>query len=446
VNVRWLLVKDLQILRRSPFLVAVLVAYPIAVALLIGFALSRGPDRPTVAFLNEVPANEELMIGGQRVNVLGDPKQVFKRVDAIEVGSRREAEQKVRSGEALGALIVPSDTVTKLQTQLERPQVDVLVNEEDPLKGRLVDDTISSLLADANQRLSRAFTRVNLNYLRLLVSGGTIDVLGRSFEVLGLRRSAQVIRAARDRLPARSIERRRLNRVVRFYGLAQQNFNLPNKALAAISEPLRIHKQVLNGAKVPLTTFAAAISVAVSLMFVTVLLAAAALALERDENAFGRLVRGPVTRTALLVEKILLAGACAVVVTLVLLGVLSAFVSLEWHRFPLWLAGLVLGAAAFAAMGTAIGGVAREVPTASLLAVTLLLPVAFLALVPSGVVSATVYDVTRAVSALFPFKPTLSAMNSALYGNGSLLGPLAHLAGLALAYAAIGRLALARFA
>jgi ABC-2 type transport system permease protein len=85
------------------------------------------------------------------------------------------------------------------------------------------------------------------------------------------------------------------------------------------------------------------------------------------------------------------------------------------------------------------------VPTASLLAVTLLLPVAFLALVPSGVVSATVYDVTRAVSALFPFKPTLSAMNSALYGNGSLLGPLAHLAGLALAFGAIGRLALARF-
>jgi hypothetical protein len=37
-------------------------------------------------------------------------------------------------------------------------------------------------------------------------------------------------------------------------------------------------------------------------------------------------------------------------------------------------------------------------------------------------------------------------MNSALYGSGSLLGPLAHLAGLPLAYGAIGRLALARFA
>ena len=53
-------------------------------------------------------------------------------------------------------------------------------------------------------------------------------------------------------------------------------------------------------------------------------------------------------------------------------------------------------------MGTAIGGLAREVSVASLLAFALLLPVAFLALVPSGVVSAALYDFTRVVSALFP--------------------------------------------
>ena len=41
---RWLLVKDLQILRRSPLLVALLVIYPIAIAVLIGVALSAGPS------------------------------------------------------------------------------------------------------------------------------------------------------------------------------------------------------------------------------------------------------------------------------------------------------------------------------------------------------------------------------------------------------------------
>ena len=38
---RWLLLKDLQILRRSPLLVALLVLYPIVIAVLIGFALAR---------------------------------------------------------------------------------------------------------------------------------------------------------------------------------------------------------------------------------------------------------------------------------------------------------------------------------------------------------------------------------------------------------------------
>jgi len=38
--VRWLFVKDLQILRRSPLLVGLLIVYPIAIALMIGFALS----------------------------------------------------------------------------------------------------------------------------------------------------------------------------------------------------------------------------------------------------------------------------------------------------------------------------------------------------------------------------------------------------------------------
>ena len=41
---RWLLLKDLQILKRSPLLTALLVIYPIVLAVLIGIAhfLSRG--------------------------------------------------------------------------------------------------------------------------------------------------------------------------------------------------------------------------------------------------------------------------------------------------------------------------------------------------------------------------------------------------------------------
>jgi len=61
-------------------------------------------------------------------------------------------------------------------------------------------------------------------------------------------------------------------------------------------------------------------------------------------------------------------------------------------------------------------------------------------------VSETVYDASRVVSALFPFRPTLDAMSSALYGKGDMVGPLLHLAALAAAFSVAGRVALRRFA
>ena len=50
------------------------------------------------------------------------------------------------------------------------------------------------------------------------------------------------------------------------------------------------------------------------------------------------------------------------------------------------------------------------------------LPVALLSLVPSGTVGSGLYDVIRLVTALFPFKPALSAITSALDEAGSGLG------------------------
>jgi hypothetical protein len=61
-------------------------------------------------------------------------------------------------------------------------------------------------------------------------------------------------------------------------------------------------------------------------------------------------------------------------------------------------------------------------------------------------VSPLLYDVSRAVSALFPFRPTLDALDAALNDSGGLVVPLAHLAALFVAFAAFARLALRRFA
>ena len=442
---RTLLAKDLRILRRSPLLLCLLLLYPLVVALLIGLTLSRGSDKPRVALVNEVPRGESLDVGTGPLRLGISGAQVRDHIEPVRVSSREKAEQLVRDGDVVGALIIPEDTFRQIESRVEQPRLEVIVSEEDPIKARIVDDAIAAALSEANRQVARALTRANLRYLDLLLNGGDVTVFGEKFNVLGLRRIGQSVEAARRALPRGSPERRDLDRVVRFTQVAQANFGLSSQVLQALSEPIRVDKTVVSAARVPLTTFAAAVAVAVSLMFVTVLLASGALALERDQNTFGRLVRGPVSRTSLLVEKALFAVAGAMPVTLLMLLAVAIFATVEWDRFHLWVVAVAVAAVAFAAMGTLIGAIAREVQAASLLAFTLLLPVAFLALVPAGAVSPAVHDVIKAVSFVFPFDATVDAMRSALYGSGSLGGPLLHLAALAVAFGLASRVAIRRF-
>ena len=445
---RWLLLKDVQILRRSPLLVALLVVYPIVIALLIGFALSRGPQKPRVAFLNQVPASaSKINLGGQSIDVSKYTSQLFQAIKPIRVHSRAEALDKVKSGDALAALIIPPDVTQKLASGLEPARVEVIYNNEDPLKARLVDQAISSRLAQANSALADTFKDIAAQDIKLLLDGGAFDLLGRTLNILGLKKTKTILDATIATLPKNSANRIALQQVTEFAQLAIQNLNVSDQVLTTVSNPVQVKRVALKGKRVPLDAFAVAVSVTVSLMFVTILLAAGMLALEREENAFLRLVRGLVSRLGLVLEKVLLAALCGLPVALLMMVGISPFVTLDWSHFPLWLIALAVGAVAFGAMGVAIGGVTREVRAASLMAFGLSLPIAFLSLVPSGSVSKGVYDLIGVISAAFPFKPTLDAMDHALAGSGGdMLLPLLHLAILAAAFTAIGRLALRRFA
>jgi ABC-type multidrug transport system permease subunit len=444
---RHLLRKDVLILRRSPLLVSLLVIYPVVISVLIGFALSRGPDKAEVAFLNQVPPSAcTIDLGGEEIDACDQLDVLFEAIDPVPVDSREEAIQKVKDGDVLGALVIPEDTTSKLSTGLEPAQVEVFYSAEDPVKARLVQDSIKAKAQDANNQLTRRIADVAVEFLGLIVTGGEYAFLGQDFDVLGLEESEKILARARRSLPAGSPARGEIDRVLAFSRLARENLDLSDDVLATVGTPIRVREVELSGSRTSLSSFAVAIAVTISLMFITLLLAAGTLALEREENAFLRLVRGLVSRTGLLLEKAGLAAACSLAVCLLMLAGLALFVELDWSRFPLWALGLAAGALAFAALGLAIGALTREVRAASLLAIMLSLPLTFLALVPSGAVAPALYDVIRVISALFPFKPALDAMDAALNDSGDLLVPLLHLAGLFAAFGALSRLALRRFA
>jgi ABC-type multidrug transport system permease subunit len=450
--VRWLLLKDLQILRRSPLLVGLLIVYPIVISLLVGLALDRPPQKPKVAFANLVPEGKsEFSIGGRKLDVADYAPRLFEAIDPVRVRTREEAIEKVRDGEVLGAIVLPEDAAERLRSTLglgggDPPRIEVYYNASDPLKRQLVESTIRSRLAEANDALSDAVLREAAGYIDVIVTGGEVALpLVGAVDILGLRRSEAIIEAAVRSLPEDAPERVALTQVARFARLAADNLDVSKPILATIGSPVEVRQRNISGATTSLSDFFVAVAVTVSLMFVALLLAAGLLALEREQHAFGRLVRGLVSRTGLLSEKVLLAALCALAVCLLMLCGLAAFTGLDWARAPAWLVALAAGGLGFAAMGAAIGALAREVQAASLLAFALSLPVAFLALVPSGAVDASLFRVIEAVSALFPFKPALDALDAAI-GGGALAGPLAHLLALTLAFSVLARLALRRFA
>jgi ABC-type multidrug transport system permease subunit len=452
--VRWLLLKDLQILRRSPLILALLVAYPVALGLLIGFALSDDDGKPRVAFLNLVPPDESFDLGAGEEDFGSDQarEELCKRVECVDADSREEAEEMVSDGDVIAALVLPPDLLDKLRTlsglDPEQPTVEVLVNEDDPVKAQLVDDRISALITEANLILSERVSQQAAEYLDLLVAGGSFEIpfLGQTVDILGLERSEQILKGIRESLPQGSGERELVDQVTRFARLAGENLDFALPLLGAVAQPIEVSKLVLSGDTPSLDSFAIAVAATVTLMFVTVLLVAGSLALEREENAFTRITRGPVGTNGLLVEKIGLGIVASLAVTLLMLGALSVIETIDWARAPAILAAIVCGGAAFAAFGAAIGGAAREVRASSLLAFMVSLPIAFLSLVPSGTVSATAFDLLQILRALFPFDPSLDAMQSGLDEAGpDLLVPLLHLLAIVAAYGLLARLALRRF-
>jgi hypothetical protein len=461
----WLLRKDLLILRRSRLLLALLVIYPVAIALLIGLAISRSPARPRVAIVDEAPAGETVKVGTQRVAVSAYARQLFDQVQAVEVGSRAKAVAKVKSGEVLAAVVIPPNIAARVASATEAAQLEVLY-DGNALEQSLVQSTLNSALAQANLGFSAQIQTAAGTAIGSLLSGGNLGSIGAPGDLIGLEQIPPTLGGIIARQP-RGHDRSQLERINTFAAFAAQNLSLAKQVLSIVGQPIRVNSVLLHGRRTPLNTFAVVVAVSLSMMFMCVLLAAGSVALEREEHTLARLTRRPhsssgagragsprraargggggalVSREALLAEKTLLAAGCAFAIAFAMLAGISAFVALDWSRAGLWLAALALGALAFGALGVAIGALAREVRAASLLAFLLSLPLAFLALVPAGSVSSSFYDAISVISFVFPFKAALQALDAAVNGASPAISlSLLHLALLVAVFGALARVGL----
>jgi ABC-2 type transport system permease protein len=378
--------------------------------------------------------------------------ELFSQVQPVHVATRGQALADIRSGDVLAAVVIPRNIAARIASDISPGSIEVIYNGN-ALEQSLVQSELNSALAQANLGFSEQIQHAAAQAIGVLITGGNLGVLGVPSNMIGLGQIPSTLHTIIARLPA-GAQRAQLQRVEAFAEFADRNLGLAKNVLSTIGQPIQVKSTLVQGRRTPLNTFAVVVAVSVSLMFVCVLLAAGGVALEREENTLARLTRGTVrggkggisiSREGLLVEKLLLAAVCSFALALAMLAGIGVFVHLDWSRIGQWLVALALGALAFAALGIAIGALAREVRAASLLAFLLSLPLAFLALVPSGSVSHGLYVAIEAISFVFPFKAALQALDAAVNGaSPGLAVSVAHLAGLTLLFGILARVGLRR--
>lgn len=437
-----LLRKDLRLLARTPTIIVLLALYPALVAALVGLAVGRPPAKPRVAIVNQVPASERtLYIGGKRFDLDKLTSALYENVDGYNVGTPQEALEEVKSGDAVAAVVIPKDIVKQLESSTSQGTIEAIFDSSDPTRKAYVENTIKGLLVDTNNELTNRFTDVSLDYIDIIVNGGKISFGGRTREIAGLASGGDLIKKVLPYVPLE--QRADLLELATLSEGAERGATFARSLLRRVGQPIKL-KNTPVGTNSSLSSLAVAVAVAVSAMFVALLLGAGMLAYESEDQMLTRLLRGLASRWTIVVEKTVLAGLCALLVGVVMVVAFGFFVDIRWSRAWAWLPAIVLAATAFGAAGVMIGAASGDVRAASLASFMIGLPLTAAALVPKSAVAEGLWAVLQVINSIFPFKPALDLVRAGLSPGFGALQPGLHLALLIAVYCVIAGLAIRR--
>ena len=432
-----LLRKDLLVLRRSPLLLGALALYPLLVALLVGAVAGYANTRPRVAFVDRDGIPAHIKLAGRSFDVRDLIDRVATEVELVPM-SPGEAARQLETGRVVASVVVPPGFVGELR---EAQSPDLVLERGRGGLAPIVTREMEALVFNLNRELQDAFIADNLRYVELISQGGHGTFLGQDFELLGLQKA--------DTLLGQLPPDRRVDQVRGFITTANLALTQTGSALRATASPIGLRVASGRGRAWALSAEVQAYGLALTVTFLGLVLAAGALAAERDENVIGRLARGLVSLGRLVAAKVGLAAVVSLALGLAVALVFGIAVEIgdvaggePWARLPLLAAGLALAGAAVGALGALVGALARDGRTASLVAVLGVVPILLVGLVPSHVSQAAAY-----VSDAFPFTHSADLFAAALYESNPWRGAAraaAWLVGLGFVYGAGARLAARR--
>jgi ABC-2 type transport system permease protein len=432
--------KDLVVLRRSRGLLGILLLYPLLIAVLIGVTATYANSKPRVAFVDQDGLPATVVVANHRFHIQQTIDKVATNVTIVRM-SEAEAQRQLQSGRVSAVVTVPEGFLVTLEGLVHSPKLELQLGQGG-ITPR-VRQQMQALVYNLNRSLQDAFIQADLEYVNLLLKGGSGEVLGHKFTVLGL--------AGTRRELAHLPRGKRLDAIRNFVHDATLALGLTGNAIRATAHPIDLVETPQHGRTWALSAQVQAYALALTISFLGLVLAAGALAAERDENTIGRLSRGLVGLGQLVSAKVSLAAVIALGLGLSLALVFGIAIEIgnvtggePWQRLPLLVIGLVLAGAALGAVGSVAGGLAREARTASLVAILIVLPMVFLGLIPRDIA-----PVAGWISDAFPFVHAYRFFVSSLYDDrpwGTLAREAAWLVGIVLAYGAAARVAARRLA
>ena len=439
---RSLFAKDLRVLARSRGLVAVLIGYPIVIAILLAIALSGGDRRPSIAYVNlDAASGRTVQVGEERLSVDDYATRLEDDVDLVRLNPQ-QADEALADGRVSAVLTVPKGFIADLQSGLKPPVLQLATNPRSPIEAQQIERNLESAVFRLNQALATAYVNQVLNLVDLIQQGGTVGIFGRSGTLLGLKESdatlAQVQKALRAK--GQGALAKRLDGLRDYINGVGTNLDLAKPAAQAIASPIKLEIKEGAPGREPLSALGIAGALVVGIGLVGVLLSAALLSAEREDHVLSRLGRGLAGPGTIIAQKALLAAIACTVVGYVLLGVVALTTSITIGRWLLWLPALLLAGLASGAFGLLVGALARETRTALLAGLMIALPLAVIALIPGN-------DIAYWASALAGFGPAARTFQELLVDpditSSTYIG-MGILAVVALVYGVAARVALGR--
>src|SRR5581483_2131317 len=265
-----LLRKDLLVLRRSPLLLGVLVAYPLVIALLIGLTAAYANAKPRVALVDLDGIPPRVTVAGQSFDVDALIDQVAKNVELVRM-DEGEAAQQLAAGRVAAAITVPEGFVADLKGLVASPHL-TLATGTGGITPR-VRQQMQALVYNLNLHLQKAFIQADIRYVDLLLHGGKGVVLGHSFSIIGLDGAARLL----ARVPP-SPTRAQLEDFVHDARLA---LALTDNAIRATAAPIVLDEERGRGRTSALSAQVQSYGLAITICFLGLMLAAGSLAAER---------------------------------------------------------------------------------------------------------------------------------------------------------------------